>query len=232
MRAIRALFEIAAALGCMTFIATLFRFVSDVVSSRKTGIKPKLANYINIHSRGDVGCFLVGLAGIVYLISFALFAKPEIGAFLEKLSYEADYEATLSSEYTTFYCIATVQKDDEYFITKLLMPYGHEVEVDDWDGYSPKRNASKLYIGTDDYYECQISLKGPASYNAYSRVEQYAVANYGDFCASKKSDTYHLIDCAHAKRIEKENLVYFTESQEAEILGFYACQDCKPHRED
>lgn len=232
MRLIRGILDIIAVLGCYVILSTLFHFISDLIAAKKTGIRPKLSNYINIHSRSDVSLFFVALLGAVYALSFLLFAKPEIGAFLEKLSYEADYEATLSSEYTTFYCIATVRRDDDgYFITKLLMPYGHEVEVDDWDGYSPKHNISEIYVGTDDNYECQISLDDPATYNSYSRVERYAVSNYGDYCASKESDVYHSLGCPRIKNILKENLVYFSESQEAEILGFYACKTCNPHWE-
>lgn len=230
MKLIRGILDIIAVLGCYVLLSTLFHFISDLIAAKKTGIRPKLSNYINIHSRSDVSLFFVALLGVVYALSFLLFAKPEIGAFLEKLSYETDYEATLSSEYTSFYCIATVRRDDDgYFITKLLMPYGHEVEVDDLDGYSPKHNISEIYLGTDDRYDCQVSLGVPATQDSYTRINQYAVSNYGVYCASKGSDKYHSLHCPHVKNISKENLVYFNVAREAEILGFYACKTCKPY---
>lgn len=230
MRLVIRILDVIAVIGVPVIIRFIYGLISQAVIAIKTKQPFTMEKYINIHSKSDVSLFLVALISFMYALSFLLFAKPEIGAFLEKLSYETDYEATLSSEYTSFYCIATVRRDDDgYFITKLLMPYGHEVEVDDLDGYSPKHNISEIYLGTDDRYDCQVSLGVPATQDSYTRINQYAVSNYGVYCASKGSDKYHSLHCPHVKNISKENLVYFNVAREAEILGFYACKTCKPY---
>lgn len=50
----------------------------------------------------------------------------------------------------------------------------------------------------------------------------------GLFVGSKNSNKYHLPDCQWAKRIKKENQIWFNSVEEAKSKGYSPCGFCKP----
>ena len=48
------------------------------------------------------------------------------------------------------------------------------------------------------------------------------------YIGSKNSDKYHLPDCTSAKKIKKENRVYFRDVWEAREVGYSPCKACNP----
>jgi methylphosphotriester-DNA--protein-cysteine methyltransferase len=48
------------------------------------------------------------------------------------------------------------------------------------------------------------------------------------YVASRKSDTYHRMDCPIVKRIKPINLIYFDGVDKAVTAGYLPCDICKP----
>ena len=48
------------------------------------------------------------------------------------------------------------------------------------------------------------------------------------FVGSVNSDKYHYCDCTYAKKIKSENLICFSDEQEAQEQGYSPCGVCKP----
>lgn len=53
--------------------------------------------------------------------------------------------------------------------------------------------------------------------------------NLDSFVGSKNSDKYHLPDCTWAKRIKKENQIWFSSAEDAKNQG-YNPGSCIPHK--
>lgn len=167
------------------------------------------------------------ILGLVYAILCFQCSEPKIGAFFEKDEYVQDYEATLQTESSKIFCIATVERTDgKYYITQIQFPYGHTRECF-WDEYSEIKNRAEVYIETSDIQLYEISLGDMATATSYAYLETYIVSNSGKYCASRNSNKYHLETCPQVKNINSSNLIYFKSRQDAEVLGFYACDTCK-----
>ena len=53
-------------------------------------------------------------------------------------------------------------------------------------------------------------------------------AQGGPFVGSKNSDVYHYPSCSSAKKIKKENEIWFNSVEEAKSAGYRPCKVCKP----
>lgn len=167
------------------------------------------------------------ILGLVYAILCFQCSEPKIGAFFEENEYVQDYEATLQTESSKIFCIATVERTDgKYYINQIQFPYGHAQECFG-DEYNEVKNRAEVYIETSDINRYEISLGDMATATSYAYLETYTVSNSGKYCASRNSNKYHLGTCPQVKNINSSNLIYFKSRQDAEVLGFYACDTCK-----
>lgn len=167
---------------------------------------------------------IVLAAGVINCILSACLSSTEIGSFYEKSEYEETYEATLFIDEKPVFCLAEVYKSDgRYVVVNVLLPYGNHEYTD--NEYDPEEGSARLSLGDSDW-DCTVVLNDPATDASYDMLNNVVVSNYGEFCGSKLSDMYHLLDCPHAKRINRENHIYFETREEAEILGFIFCSDC------
>ena len=167
---------------------------------------------------------IVLTAGVVNCVLSMCLSSTEIGAFYEKSEYRETYEATLFIEEKPIFCLAEVQKyEGRYLIQNVLLPYGNHEYTD--NEYDPEEGSARLSLG-DSGWDCTIVLNDPATDMSYDMLNNVVVSNHGEFCGSKSSDIYHLLDCPHAKRINRENYTYFETRKEAEALGFVFCSDC------
>jgi len=48
------------------------------------------------------------------------------------------------------------------------------------------------------------------------------------YCGSINSDVYHYPSCGSAKRINQENLIWFTDENDAKSKGYRPCKKCNP----
>jgi len=48
------------------------------------------------------------------------------------------------------------------------------------------------------------------------------------YCGSINSDVYHYPSCVSAKRINQENLIWFTDENDAKSKGYRPCKKCNP----
>lgn len=173
--------------------------------------------------------FVVTVIGIINLVLSVLLASTEIGNFYEKDEFSADYEATLYVRDTPIFCIVEVRKwtDDgekSYYIEKVKLPYGHEDEQVDAE-YDAEKNRAVVSLGhrETDY---DLELKGLATQASYKMLADMVVTNYGEFCGSKEAGVFHRLDCHHVSSIKPQNLVYFDNADQADALGYSACDTC------
>lgn len=182
--------------------------------------------FAGVHSLSGAVLPTVLVIGLLNLIGMGFFSKAEIGSFYEKSSYRVDYDALLEiNGDTTIFCIATVEHDEGYRIVKLSLPYGKEQFPDDSE-FKQDSSPISLRLGHEGW-RCELTLDALATETSYEALNSYGTSSVGDFCASKKSDTYHLKGCSHIKSIKEENLIYFKYCSDAEVLGYTMCRDCQ-----
>ena len=167
---------------------------------------------------------------IVSLVNFTLslgLSSTQIGTFYEKAEYEEDYEATLYIDNKSVFCIAHLIKNSEpeitHTISKISFPYGKSQYLD--ERYDPNYENNEVSLSDWDI-ECKIILTHPVTQTSWEILQNEVVSNYGEFCGSKESDTFHLLSCPQAKKIKKVNLVYFSSYKEAVVLGYEFCDSC------
>lgn len=221
------IFEISIFLYLYAFLHVIW----NRVSWRKEPIQWAEFNPIRMLRNPTISkCILSAILviGLINIVLSHLFESNEIGAFYEKSEYTEKYEATLYIGKKPVFCIATVDKwKDEgksnYLITEVSLPYGHSEYV--YGEYDIKERRAKLYFG-ECGWDCYITLKEPATSTSYTILENEVVSNYGLFCASKDSDTYHFQGCMFLNNIKPQNLVYFENEKEAEVIGYKICSIC------
>lgn len=208
-----------------SYCASFFRAVFLRLSPRKEPIPWKDFNpFYGCQGSLDLIILIAVIAGFSNIFLSLFYASTKIGAFYEKTSYKEHYDAYVYADDKPIFCIATVYKDGAtYSISEISMPYGHSQYVDEI--YDPDEKSSTIYLGVNGW-RCKITLKEPASSTSYTALKNEVVSNYGAFCGSKESDSYHFVNCKKAKNIKAENFVYFESEQEAEILGYQMCSVC------
>lgn len=142
--------------------------------------------------------------------------------------YTENYDAILYIDEKPVFCIVAIDKRTDngrsnYWITEISLPYGHSEFVD--AEYDPDQNYVNICLG-DWGWDCNLTLGEPATSLSYTMLKNEVVSNYGELCGSRESDTYHLLDCQYAKNIKPQNLIYFENQQEAEVLGYSFCSIC------
>ena len=176
------------------------------------------------------------LIGGVNQIAITWFSSTEIGAFYEKSEYTENFEAMIyPSEHPeeAFFCIAKVFKTrtrteediyDYYQIEKLFLPLDRTSKYID-EAYNPTDDKNMINLGKEGI-RCVIKLGKVADEFSYAKLENELFSNDGNVCASKKSNIYHYSDCRQVANIQKENLIYFRNTYEPQILGFEMCSEC------
>ncbi len=184
--------------------------------------------FANVHSLSDAVLPAVLVLGLLNLIGMEFFAKEEIGAFYEKSNYQAEYDAMLEiNGDTTIFCIATVKREEgcPYRISKLSLPYGKKQFPNESD-FKKDNDYISLSLGYEGW-SCKLALDGLATESSYKALSSYEISPNGEFCASRESDTYHLSGCRYLKKIKAENLIYFENRCDAEVLGYSMCKTCR-----
>jgi hypothetical protein len=133
-------------------------------------------------------------------------AAPEMRSMdPPRLSEPAD-DATLSSKSTSSYQETPAYRDTSTY------------------------EETSAYKETSEYEETSTYQEGTAHREASTSSELWDSA--GDieylYVGSKNSDKYHLPDCTSAKKIKKENRVYFLDVWEAREAGYSPCKACNP----
>lgn len=216
-----------------TFIGTLLQLLLAVYRRIRYG-QPILWSdfnpFANVQSLSDAVLPTVLVIGLLNLIGMEFFAKEEIGAFYEKPSYQADYDALLKIDKgAEIFCIATIEPCyGEYKVVKISLPYGKTQFPEDTN-FGKDDDKISLSLGCEGW-GCDLILDGLASESSYTILSSYIVSNYGDFCASMESDTYHLANCRYIKNIKDKNLVCFQSKRDAEVLGYSFCKTCQELR--
>lgn len=93
-----------------------------------------------------------------------------------------------------------------------------------------KESNSQLIKKVTDFSRENGQVKGQES------VEQKISSNdlnqsekrEGNFVGNKKSKKFHYPDCKYAKKMKKENQIWFSSIEEAEKAGYQPCKVCKP----
>lgn len=226
-----AVFYIIGAVGCVYHRKD---YGWDTISKVLHGISPIRLYFADFRKCDDplTKVFLsvlptIEILGLVYMILCFQCSEPKIGSFFEESEYVQDYEATLQTESSKIFCIATVERTEgKYYINQIQFPYGHTRECFD-DEYNEAKNRAEVYIETSDIARYDLSLGDMATATSYAYLETYIVSDSGKYCASRNSNKYHLKTCPQAKNINSSNLIYFKSRQDAEVLGFYPCDTCK-----
>lgn len=205
----------------------LLRAVYRRVRYRQPILWSEFNPFAGVHSLSGAVLPAVLVIGLLNLIGMGFFSKEEIGAFYEKPSYQADYDALLKIDKgADIFCIATIEPCyGEYRVVKISLPYGKTQFPEDAN-FDKDDDKISLSLGYE-WWDCDLVLDGLASENSYTILDSYVVSNYGDFCASMESDTYHLAKCRYIKNIKDENLVYFQSKRDAEVLGYSFCKTCR-----
>ena len=226
-----AVFYIIGAVGCVYHRKD---YGWDTISKVLHGISPIRLYFADFRKCDDplTKVFLsvlptLEILGLVYMILCFQCSEPKIGSFFEESEYVQDYEATLQTESSKIFCIATVERTEgKYYINQIQFPYGHTRECFD-DEYNEAKNRAEVYIETSDIARYDLSLGDMATATSYAYLETYIVSDSGKYCASRNSNKYHLETCPQVKNINNSNLIYFKSRQDAEVLGFYPCDSCK-----
>lgn len=163
------------------------------------------------------------VAGGVNAALWHFCSKPEVGAFYEQGTYKQNYASWLDTGTSSIFCIATVSKYEGYTIVNIRLPYGREDSGD--SEYDPQKNVARVYMGPEGV-DCDLSLDHVATAMDYEFLRTYTITNYGEFCASRRGDTYHFSDCPYVNQIKPENLIYFNSCNDAMALGFEPCGFC------
>lgn len=183
--------------------------------------------FAGMHSLSGAVIPAILVIGLLNLIGAEFFAKEEIGAFYEKSSYQVDYDALLEVDgRTEMFCIATIKREEgyPYCVVKLALPYGKtqcpEVYFEEDD------STISINLGNEGW-SCKLTLGGLSTKSSYTILKSYVISNYGEFCASKRAGVYHTQECGNIKKIKSENLVYFQNQRDAEVLGYTFCKSCR-----
>lgn len=212
-------------------------FIYDYVKARKVGASlPSIAEYLFGKEPQIVSSIvysLIFVVGIANIVAEHCFSSTVLGSFYEKSDFHEYYEAVLTiSEDTSFFCIVELEKETDpdpewgvsYRIMSIQLPYGKMSYPK--QEYDPDSNRNTVSVGPDGW-RCDIVIRNPATEDSYTLLENAIVSNYGEFCGSKYSDIFHLLDCPHAQKISRENLVYFQSEKIASILGYTMCASCQ-----
>lgn len=181
-----------------------------------------------------VFCVLVG--GVNLLLS-NLYSNTKMGSLYEASEYDASYEALIYINGTPSFCIADIsrrvdyeedargnyEREYNYWIEEIHLPYGNTEYIGDI--YYPDDDINTYSLG-EWGYSCDLVLREPVTDISYKLLEAEIVSSYGDFCGSRNSTIYHLLDCPTARNISDSNYIYFSDIIEADILGYSACKLC------
>ena len=176
---------------------------------------------------------VVLLVGLIHGIAFLFFRSNKIGAFYERDYYRETYEAYVypnEDSTESIFCLVEILKstDDNnkpiYSIESIDLPLGRSAYV--YEEFDPKDDVNYIEIGWEDY---RIEVCGIATDASFRRLQDFVPTNYGPYCASKNSKTFHDRNCRHVEAIAKKNLFYFRSLNEAELLDFQACESCEPY---
>lgn len=168
---------------------------------------------------------VIGFCGV---IAETFFSTTEIGSFLEKSSFEENYEATIYAGEKPIFCIVNVWKEhdkygDSYYISYINLPYGKSDDID--QEYYPERDDNTIDIGDNDV-ECKIVIRNVATEYSYELLKNEVVTAYGKYCGSKDGEKFHSLSCVSAKNIKDENMIFFESETEAYLFGYDPCENC------
>ena len=122
-------------------------------------------------------------------------------------------------------CIATIYRSDygDYTVEMLELPYGKSIDINE-----------NIYGSMEfgEHYEIDLGrisgylmLVAPATYASGDALKKSS-PQYATFLASKKGDTIHFSDCAYLERIDRKDIIHFSNEIEAEVYGYDICDKC------
>ena len=181
-----------------------------------------------------IGLTIVTVVGFIYMAAYYNFQTTEIGSFFEKTSdFEEQYEAIIYLDEKPIFCIADVQKHKDpetgsyYTINKLSLPYG-KFDYCDGEEYDPSYGNNEVHVGFYSEF-CRIEIGDVATEKSVNMLEHEIVSAHGYFCASRKGEKYHHVQCPSAANIAAENKIFFESEEEANLLMFDFCNLCIDH---
>jgi len=151
-------------------------------------------------------------------------AAPEIKSMdTTPLSRTADDAAISSKSTSTYQETSTYRERPAYQETSIYRE-------------RPAYQETSIYRERPAYQETSIYQERPAYQGTSSYKEEPTSSELRDsfedgeylYIGSKNSDKYHLPDCTSAKKIKKENRVYFRDVWEAREAGYSPCKACNP----
>lgn len=212
----------------------------EPIGDKLNPIKGLIKIYKNGNKIGAVIFAVAFVAGALYWCADSFFSTRELGAFLEQRGeFEEEYEAYIYIEGKPVFCIAEINKwidqyesgagrsenDVSYVITSLKLPYGREVQNIEDEYYLSKEN-NQVYLGTEFWESYKIEIGSVATERSYKVLDNTVISSYGEFCASKKGDKYHYLSCPAAANISNQNMVFFENGLEADVLQYEFCDLC------
>lgn len=235
--------DIGFALFIPILIVLIFSFADSAGKTyEKRKVFPALMPYKGIILLYSLAVTLLTSFSIISLSVFIcerIFEKEEVGAFYEAGFYERDYEALLFLDGRPIFCIVRVQHDTEelgyethipysvyHLINPVQLPYGVKRYVEE-SSFEPFDKS--FAVSFNRGVRCTITLIRPVIYSSYKTLENEILSSSGEFCGSKKSDIFHFCKCPYAKKIEKENFIYFDSVEEAHLFGYDMCDYCRNH---
>ena len=125
-------------------------------------------------------------------------------------------------------CIATIYRSDlnEYIVEKVELPYGITFEPDAFieNDYRQLEFGEHYGINLGRCY-AELIIISPTTF-ASNEALRHSSPQYATFLASKKGDTIHFSDCAYLERIQRSNIIHFSNEVEAELYGYEICTKC------
>lgn len=144
----------------------------------------------------------------------------------EAMLYAHSYDLTEIESYLP--CIATIYCTDraEYILESLSLPYGKTFDLDEYIGEDFGRVDFGEHFEIDLQNYCvELVLIAPCTHASHEALRQSS-PQYATFFASKKGDTIHFSDCAYLERIQRSNIIHFSNEVEAELYGYKICTKC------
>jgi hypothetical protein len=203
LRVVFAIFAICQQLLILSIAVYIIVFICKLKGHEKgTPFWSSVTPSAFVHTLYDNNTFAVVYTGVmctglVWLVCSTALANTTMGSPFEKREYGEFYDAHIDFNGKEVFCIAYIDMSS------------------DASGYL--REALS---------DCLITIGSPATSTSWALLEASVISTSGEFCASKKSELYHTVDCRYAAQIQPENYIYFGTYEEAEYFGYYPHEDC------
>lgn len=163
------------------------------------------------------------------ILTAALLFFLSVSCSSSKVEYLGYYTATLHIGENPIPCIAYIDEgvsSKDLFVYKLYFPY--EAEYNRLDiPFNSEEYPIRFDLGDDWAVTCVLEIGEAAPEDLLNWLPYTSLASYGDFCGDRTTREFHFSDCPNASSIPRSQLVFFRSDNEACVLKFYPCPDCR-----